>query len=576
MLPAATSVTVGRVVDAAQRSLGGPSNTAPLTTALVVFALVFGLGAILGPVADVAGYRMMRQVDGAVRRRVIDASQLPPGLELAESPGFVDQCRIAGGVHGVTIGQGVMGVFAGFGRWATRLAAGAVIARYSLPMAVGLGLSCPMIRAIIARANFVSAARRIPYVMQRRRAAYLNSVASGTTTAKELRVFGLEEWAIGEAHRGNLEYLAPELGEMRWMYRRSTVAYVLRGVTALVGVVPVGLAGARGWISLGLMTATVGAVLVLVNTSNMGPFAYELEFAGHQVGALQAVEDQAMAAAARPGRRPAAASSRTLQPIRFEQVSFAYPGGERSIFDGLDLTLVPGTSTALVGANGAGKTTLVKLLAGLYAPTSGRITAGGVDIAELDPGEWRKRLAIIFQDFVQYEMSAADNIRLRDAEPVPLRRLEVAAQRAGCLDLVQRLPHGWDTVLSRRFADGAELSGGQWQRVALARALAATDDGADILILDEPTANLDVRAEAALFDRFVELTRGLTTILISHRFSTVRRADRICLIDAGSVVEDGTHDELVAARGLYAELFDLQAARFRGRRADEEGVDVGS
>jgi ATP-binding cassette subfamily B protein len=257
--------------------------------------------------------------------------------------------------------------------------------------------------------------------------------------------------------------------------------------------------------------------------------------------------------------------------IRFDGVSFSYPGAPTPVFDALDLVIPAGTSMALVGANGAGKTTLVKLLARLYEPTAGRILIDGVDLRDLDIASWRDRLAVIFQDFVHYELSAADNVGLGGLSRIDDRpALVAAATRAGTRELIEGLAHGWDTVLARGYTDGAELSGGEWQRVALARALLAVDAGAGVLALDEPTANLDVRAEAKLFDRFLDITSApvgggrLTTLLISHRFSTVRRAQTICVLDRGRVAERGTHEELVAAGGRYAAMFGLQAARFHG------------
>ncbi len=255
--------------------------------------------------------------------------------------------------------------------------------------------------------------------------------------------------------------------------------------------------------------------------------------------------------------------------IRFENVVFRYPGQEAAVLQGLDLTIPAGKSLAIVGLNGAGKTTLIKLLCRLYEPTGGRITVDDVDLARFDPVVWRRQVAAIFQDFTRYHLSVRDNVAAgalhHSEELTPLR---AAAGRAGALELIESLPNGWDTVLSREYTGGVELSGGQWQRIALARALFAVEGGARLLILDEPTANLDVRAEAALYDRFLDLTAGLTTILISHRFSTVRRADHIVVLEGGQVVEAGSHAELMARDGRYAALFRVQAERFA-----EEGSD---
>jgi ATP-binding cassette subfamily B protein len=251
------------------------------------------------------------------------------------------------------------------------------------------------------------------------------------------------------------------------------------------------------------------------------------------------------------------------EAIRFDGVRFAYPGSERPVLRSLDLEIPAGRSLAIVGLNGAGKTTLVKLLCRLYEPQGGRITADGIDVRDFPARAWRQRLGAIFQDFVHYDLSVRDNVGFGAPELLgDEARIRAVLSRAGADDLLAALPRGTETILSRSYEGGAELSGGQWQRVAIARALMAVEAGAGVLILDEPTANLDVRAEAEFFDRFLDLTHGLTTILISHRFSTVRRADRIVVVESGEVVEQGTHDELLGLAGRYAELFRLQAARF--------------
>jgi len=239
----------------------------------------------------------------------------------------------------------------------------------------------------------------------------------------------------------------------------------------------------------------------------------------------------------------------------------------RTVFDGLDLTIPAGSSLAIVGQNGAGKTTLAKLLCRLYDPTSGSIEVDGVDLREIDVDAWRSRVAAVFQDFVRFELSLRDNVAPAGAPDEDVRAALLAAGADGLADL--------DTPLSKQYADGVDLSGGQWQRVALARALCAVRQGAGLVLLDEPTAQLDVRGEQAIFERVLQATRDVTTILVSHRFSTVRKAARICVVEHGRVVELGSHEDLMAAGGRYRTMFELQAERFADpatAAVDEEGV----
>jgi ABC-type multidrug transport system fused ATPase/permease subunit len=247
--------------------------------------------------------------------------------------------------------------------------------------------------------------------------------------------------------------------------------------------------------------------------------------------------------------------------IRFRDVTFAYPGGS-PILERFDLTIPAGSSLAIVGQNGAGKTTLAKLLCRLYDPQAGTIEIDGTPLAELSIPSWRHRLTAVFQDFTKFELPLRDNVAPAGA-PDPVIR--DALQQAGAANLAEL-----DTVLSRGYTGGTDLSGGQWQRIALARALAAVRMGAGVVLLDEPTAQLDVRGEAEIFERILAATRQCTTILISHRFSTVRQADRICVLEKGRVVELGTHNELMATPGRYRTMFDLQAQRFSGTEDGQE------
>jgi ABC-type multidrug transport system fused ATPase/permease subunit len=239
--------------------------------------------------------------------------------------------------------------------------------------------------------------------------------------------------------------------------------------------------------------------------------------------------------------------------LRFRNVRFSYPNADHPVLDGLDLTIPAGTSLAVVGLNGAGKTTLVKLICRLYDPTGGAVEADGVDLRRLDLTSWRSKVTAVFQDFIRYQLPLRDNVAPTGASEEDIRR-SLHATGTDRDDL--------DTVLAKGYDGGTDLSGGQWQRIALARALCATRQGAGIVVLDEPTAQLDVKGETEAFSRFLREARGCTTILVSHRFGTVRQADRICVLDNGKVAELGSHDELMAANGKYREMFDLQAARY--------------
>jgi ABC-type multidrug transport system fused ATPase/permease subunit len=266
------------------------------------------------------------------------------------------------------------------------------------------------------------------------------------------------------------------------------------------------------------------------------------------------------AGALRSGTRPAAGLP--ARDIRFRDLTFAYPGGA-PVLDRFDLVIPAGSSLAIVGQNGAGKTTLAKLLCRLYDPQAGAIEVDGVDVRELDLAAWRSRVTAVFQDFIRLELPLRDNVAPAGAPDEPIR---LALEEAGAANLA-----GLDTVLARGYDGGTDLSGGQWQRIALARALCAVKLGAGVVLLDEPTAQLDVRGEAEIFGRLLAATRHCTTILISHRFSTVRQADRICVLEQGRVIEFGTHEELMALGGRYQTMFDLQAQRF-ATAEDEEGT----
>lgn len=294
--------------------------------------------------------------------------------------------------------------------------------------------------------------------------------------------------------------------------------------------------------------------------ATLGQQDFQIEYG---LAALPAVPELEKAAAT---NHPTGTNPPPANPLHLglTNLTFAYPGATRPTLTNLNLTIEPGTSLAIVGLNGAGKTTLIKLLARCYDPDSGTITANGTDLRDIDPHAWQRGIAAVFQDFTRFELSIRDNIAIGSHDDAALRR---AARRAGILDYIENLPDGWDTQLVRQRTGGLDLSGGQWQRIALARGLFAVEAGARLLVLDEPTASLDVRAEAAFYEQFLTITKDITTIVISHRFATVRRADRICVLDNGHITETGTHVELVATGGRYAELFAAQSAQLSAAQA---------
>jgi ATP-binding cassette subfamily B protein len=451
---------------------------------------------------------------------------------------------IADGLVALVGGLAAAVVLAGFAWWAPLLLGGAWLATHWL-----------------LRESSVWRDRATEEVRSAQRDAdYTYRLAVDPPAAKELRLFGLADWTVERftAHRRRLH----ELQYRATRLRERPLVWSVALVVAANLVVFWALADAAATGRLDLDRVVVFAQ-VAIGTSAIafGGLNWALDGAAAPVAAsLRVTPAMAAAGALHPGSRPADAMP--VSGIRFRGLRFAYPGGS-PVLDGLDLDIPAGTSLAIVGQNGAGKTTLAKLLCRLYDPQAGAVEVDGVDLRELDLDRWRARLAAVFQDFIRFELPLRDNVAPTGADDDTIHAALTAAG-AGTLAAL-------DTVLARGYRGGIDLSGGQWQRVALARALCAVRLGAGVVILDEPTAQLDVRGEAEIFERLLAATRHCTTILISHRFSTVRHADRICVLEGGRVVELGSHAELMALGGRYRTMFDLQASRFTAAE-DEEGV----
>ncbi|GAA2142433.1 ABC transporter ATP-binding protein [Actinomadura napierensis] len=561
----ALGYAVGRIPAAAAAHLHGAPGRA-LAVALLVAGLVYAATLLTGPYQEWLSACVKARLVDDLQSRLMAAVSGPVGVAHLEDPETQNQLELAKGrLTGHVPADAPVALASAAGSRLAGIAACAVLATFRwwlglALLAVWLLIRRPLRKIVLTQiVGFRTKAEVL------RRAWYFLYLAIRPTAAKELRVFGLGDWTI-DRYR---EHWARGMATTRESYARlGRRAYLLAGVVLAVYLVACGtLAYAALHHQIGLRELSVMLPL-LPATMYAGTVTTGDISAEWMVSALPdqaALETRLHAARAElSGGRDAAGLPE--RGIRLEGVRFAYPGGE-PVLDGLDLDVPAGRSTAIVGVNGAGKTTLVKLLARMHDPTGGTITVDGVPLRDLDPARWQRRFAAVFQDFNRYPLTLGENIALGAVEHAADEDGRArAAERAGALALAEEI--GWDTVLSRQYAGGTNLSGGQWQRVALARALFAVEHGAKLLVLDEPTAWLDVRAEAAFFDRFLDLTRGLTSIVISHRFSTVRRADRICVLDGGRLAEQGSHDELMAAGGIYAEMFRLQAARFHAPEED--------
>ncbi len=556
VLPALFAVAMGLLVGAVQ-------NGASLATPLAFAGALFIALQVLTPIHQAISANLGDRTAAWLYDRLTDACVRPPGVAHLEDPTltgdltvarefdlgmtgpplFISMDFIAGGLVQFVAGLASAVILFGYAWWAPFVLAGAWLSTHWL-----------------LRESAVWHDRNTPEVRSAQRDAdYAYRLASDPPAAKELRLFGLADWVLERfiARRTRLHALQYEATRLR----ERRLAWSLLLVAGANVAVFASLAAAASAGQLTLAEVVVYAQVAVGSSAiAFGGLNWALDGASAPAAAVLRLEP----AMAKAGALPAGTRSADRTPareIRFRNVTFAYPGGA-PILEGFDLTIPAGSSIAIVGQNGAGKTTIAKLLCRLYDPQQGAIEIDGVDLRDYALDEWRRRMTAVFQDFVRFERSLRENVAPAGAPDADVLAALTSAGAAGLASL--------DTALARGYEGGTDLSGGQWQRVALARASCAVRLGAGVVLLDEPTAQLDVRGEAEIFDRLLTETRRCTTILISHRFSTVRHADRICVLERGRVTELGTHDGLMALGGRYRTMFDLQAERFAATE-DEEG-----
>ncbi|MBE1489491.1 ATP-binding cassette subfamily B protein [Plantactinospora soyae] len=579
LIPAASAAAMGLLIGHVQLAVGGLSSAA---LPLALFVVVLLLGHLVDAAIEPLRYLVRTRIDGAHRAEVASLAAAVPSLDRLEDPQVRDRIRLVAADPGnwteKTPGDGALAQLHLLARYVGAAGAAAVLAAYAWWLIPLLAVPALVGRAVRSR-DFVKLARLWAQgVRQGRRADYWKHLVMSPAVGKEQRVYGFGEWAVDRVAQGIHASLDPVWAFNRRLWRRSTATAAIMFVPLAIGYAAVAHAVTQGNTTAAVQTAVFAAGLG-VYLAVGGTF----DESGDIEGALPVL--QAMArlreefgtshfpggltrvlppmSNGRAGTRSDGAVPTRTPLVELSGIRFAYPGTGRPVLDGLNLTIHPHELLAVVGLNGTGKSTLIKLLAGLYEPDAGRITADGVDIRQLGIGAWQQRLSVVFQDFVRYEMSVADNVTLGNGVVPPNSSARKrAAAEAGLEHLLARLPDGWRTPLARGRSGGVDLSGGQWQQVVLARALYAVHTGARVLVLDEPTAHLDVRSEFELFGRLLARPGRASVVLISHRLSTVRRADRIVLLDGGRVAECGTHEELIRLDGSYAAMFRIQAQRF--------------
>jgi ABC-type multidrug transport system fused ATPase/permease subunit len=532
-------------------------NLALVVTAL---AVVLALSQLLNVVREAFTEALARQMDMVLRRRLIEAVARPPGLGHLEDPEM--QTRMAD-AHGLAnrLGGPAGGLLGQTGRLhvlLTGVSCAALLAWVRPPLAIALAAAYLLVGWWLRREY-----RRLLEHLHLdtgllRRSHYLRDVLVMPGAEKETRVFGLGRWFMDLHHAEWLRVATAAWRDRSISWWKIVLGAVVVGAGQAIALAMLAASWHAGLISVTGLVVGVQASIGLLKFVVVTEYDRLAHIGWKAVDALVDIEEAVGTLALTGGLDPGPAPAREIE---FRDVTFAYPDGTPVLY-GISMTITVGRSFAIVGRNGAGKSTLLKLLLRSYEPTGGEILVDGAPLSAFDPGRWRTRVSTLAQDFVRLPLDVRENVVGPGREPDDAALHEVAV-RSGLDSVLATLPHGWDTVLSRQIRGGTDLSGGQWQKVALARALYALRAGARVLALDEPTANMDIESERDVYDAVIDAHAGQTIVLVSHRFATVRRVDHIVVLDDGRIVEEGNHASLMDQRGMYAQMFDAQAAIVR-------------